>query len=604
MKLRILCVVVGFLLLVLSLSAQTAGSSPAVAQVPPLIQFSNVATDVNGKPLTGVVGINFYLYREQQGGSPLWLETQNVQPDNTGHYSVMLGSTTSQGLPTSIFTSGEAQWLGVQVQGQEEQPRALLVSAPYALKAGDAGTIGGLPPSAFVLALPTNASGANASNGTILTPADAGSLVSPKPLPAGKANYIPVWIGTKTAGNSVMYQANGTSIGVGTTSPGATLDVNGNINAGTAYNLGGSAFAFGSSSQLNAFLGFAGNTTMSGGANTASGYQALHYNTSGQGNTASGYQAMYVNSTGSYNTGTGTRAGSTEDGSYLTGQYNTALGYDAFIGTGTLNNATAIGALAEVSESNALVLGCVAGVNSCPAGVNVGIGTTAPGHLLDVAGTTAIDSTGLNNGTNFIDLTFGLNAGEGMSSSRTAGPNQYGIDLYTDFNRRISIEQHGNVGIGTTSPDNLLTVNGSADKPGGGSWGTFSDARLKIVNGGFTDGLSQVMKIQPIHYRYKPDNAMGIRDADEHIGVVAQEVQKIIPEAVTENSKGYLLVNNDPIIWTMLNAIKEQQREIKQQQSLLRAQSATMKSLQAEVRNTRETLRKVKAQLSTPRLRL
>lgn len=124
------------------------------------------------------------------------------------------------------------------------------------------------------------------------------------------------------------------------------------------------------------------------------------------------------------------------------------------------------------------------------------------------------------------------------------------------------------------------------------------DARLKTVNGGFTDGLSQVMKIQPIHYRYKPDNAMGIRDMDEHIGVVAQEVQKIIPEAVTENSKGYLLVNNDPIIWTMLNAIKEQQREIKQQQNLLRAQSAAMRSLKAEVREARESLRKVKAQMS------
>jgi len=195
-----------------------------------------------------------------------------------------------------------------------------------------------------------------------------------------------------------------------------------------------------------------------------------------------------------------------------------------------------------------------------------------------------------------------------MSSSRTAGPNQYGIDLWTDFARRISIEQHGNVGIGTTSPDNLLTVNGSADKPGGGSWGTYSDGRLKTENGGFTPGLSQVMKIHPVHYRYKADNAMGIHDTDEHIGVVAQDVQKVIPEAVTENSKGYLLVNNDPIIWTMLNAIKEQQGEVQheqaelanalrliKQQTLLRTQSAAMKSLQAEVRETRETLRKVKA---------
>jgi len=39
-------------------------------------------------------------------------------------------------------------------------------------------------------------------------------------------------------------------------------------------------------------------------------------------------------------------------------------------------------------------------------------------------------------------------------------------------------------------------------------------------------------------------------------------VRRVIPEAVTQNSRGYLLVNNDPILWTMLNAIQEQQREI------------------------------------------
>jgi hypothetical protein len=133
-------------------------------------------------------------------------------------------------------------------------------------------------------------------------------------------------------------------------------------------------------------------------------------------------------------------------------------------------------------------------------------------------------------------------------------------------------------------------VNGSADKPGGGSWGTFSDARLKTVNGGFTDGLSQIMKIQPIHYRYKPGNAMGIRDTDEHIGVVAQDVQRVIPEAVTENSKGYLLVNNDPIIWTMLNAIKEQQGEIRALKSELRATRQSLQKVQAQVVRTQPAL--------------
>src|SRR5271155_1419322 len=139
--------------------AQQTVAMATDAIVPPLVNFSGMLTEVYGKPLTGMVGITFYLYKDQQGGSPLWLETQNVQPDPTGHYSVMLGSTTSQGLPASLFTSGEAHWLGVQVQGQEKQPRVLLVSAPYALKAGDAETVGGLPPSAFVLAAPSGTNG-------------------------------------------------------------------------------------------------------------------------------------------------------------------------------------------------------------------------------------------------------------------------------------------------------------------------------------------------------------------------------------------------------------------------------------------------------------
>ena len=77
---------------------------------------------------------------------------------------------------------------------------------------------------------------------------------------------------------------------------------------------------------------------------------------------------------------------------------------------------------------------------------------------------------------------------------------------------------------------------------------------------------------------------MGIHDAEEHIGLVAQEVQKAIPEAVTENSKGYLLVNNDPIIWAMLNAIKEQQRQIQQQQKQIGAQTQQIREQRRQIR--------------------
>jgi hypothetical protein len=67
--------------------------------VPRLIMFSGSLKDTSGKPATGIVGVTFALYKEEQGGAPLWIETQNVQPDARGHYSILLGSTKSEAFP-------------------------------------------------------------------------------------------------------------------------------------------------------------------------------------------------------------------------------------------------------------------------------------------------------------------------------------------------------------------------------------------------------------------------------------------------------------------------------------------------------------------------
>ena len=72
--------------------AQTAApmSAPTSSLVPRLIKFSGVAKDEAGKPKTGLVGITFSLYKDQEGGSPLWVETENVQADAGGHYTALL----------------------------------------------------------------------------------------------------------------------------------------------------------------------------------------------------------------------------------------------------------------------------------------------------------------------------------------------------------------------------------------------------------------------------------------------------------------------------------------------------------------------------------
>ena len=140
---------------------------------------------------------------------------------------------------------------------------------------------------------------------------------------------------------------------------------------------------------------------------------------------------------------------------------------------------------------------------------------------------------------------------------------------------RMRITSIGRVGIGTTTPDQLLSVNGDASKVGGGSWQTFSDERLKKIRGPFISGLNAVMRLQPLRYEYKENNAMGLPSVGERIGFGAQAVQQVIPEAVTTNENGYLMVNNDPIIWTMLNAIKEQQQQIEELKKEIRQLRAT-----------------------------
>src|ERR1017187_350580 len=118
----------------------------------------------------------------------------------------------------------------------------------------------------------------------------------------GKKNYVPLWLTSTSLGNSKIFQAPSGEIGIGTSAPGALLDVNGAVNAATGFNLGGSAFAFGTLSNQNAFVGFSGNSTMTGGQNTASGALALHSNTTGWVNTATGKGALTSNSSGAGDT--------------------------------------------------------------------------------------------------------------------------------------------------------------------------------------------------------------------------------------------------------------------------------------------------------------
>ncbi len=203
----------------ISLMAQPSSSSDSV--VPAMVKFTGTLNDADGKPLTGTQGVTFLLYKEETGGAPLWMETQNVQADKSGHYTVMLGGATSHGLPADAFQGGEARWLAAQPHGQAEPARVVLASVPYAMKALDAETLGGKPASAFLQALHFDNEGA-------VTGGDQAQKLPPTVHGNGVANYIPVWTAKNIVGESAMFQS-GSNIGIGTTSPGYTLTVVGTI---------------------------------------------------------------------------------------------------------------------------------------------------------------------------------------------------------------------------------------------------------------------------------------------------------------------------------------------------------------------------------------
>ena len=244
-------------------SSQTSNS------VPRLVTYSGRAIDEHGKTISDVAGVTFAIYKDQEGGSPLWMETQNVSPDAQGHFTVQLGSTASAGLPVELFTSGEARWLGTRMNGGEEQPRVLLVSVPYALKAADAQTLGGLPASAFMLAAPI--SGRTADLETAASSATS-AAAPPATSGTGTTDFLPLWLNsTGTLGNSVLFQSGTGStakVGVNTTAPGATLDVKGTATIRGPLTLPSTAnatSAAGAGSQSENFIA----SVFNGGTHTA-----------------------------------------------------------------------------------------------------------------------------------------------------------------------------------------------------------------------------------------------------------------------------------------------------------------------------------------------
>ena len=221
--------------------------------MPRLIRIRGAVRDETGNPLSGAIGITFALYADQNDQTAVWQENQTLQLDSSGHYSALLGASNEEGLPQEVFSAGEARWLGVRPEGQPEQPRILLLSVAYALKAADTDMLGGKPASAFVLAdsqsssvssvissaQPANRAptGAATSQSALQTVTSGTGAVALALAPAttcaaitsdgtATANQISKFTTACNIENSAIFESGG-SVGIGNTSPAAKLDVSG-----------------------------------------------------------------------------------------------------------------------------------------------------------------------------------------------------------------------------------------------------------------------------------------------------------------------------------------------------------------------------------------
>ncbi len=166
---------------------------------------------------------------------------------------------------------------------------------------------------------------------------------------------------------------------------------------------------------------------------------------------------------------------------------------------------------------------------------NVGIGTDAPESKLH-----------LHDGSLWISGGHGGNlpasAGKGLRIFQEASlemPVIQGIDYSTLAGVDVLLQPDGgSVGIGTVAPGFMLHVNGSAGKPGGGSWSVASDVRLKKNIADVDGALDTLLALRGVTFEYHDPAAIN-ELAGVRTGFVAQEVEAVIPDWVAEAQDGY-----------------------------------------------------------------
>ena len=363
----------------------------------------------------------------------------------------------------------------------------------------------------------------------------------------GGANAGGSFSGSSATNNTIIGQDAGAAVTTGDNNVALGHDALKTLTTGGSNTAIGDDALENNTASNNVAVGRAAAINNTTGTNiTAVGYQALHNNQTGIYNTVMGYQAafyttasrnvaigqsaLFSNVSGAYNVAVGTQ--SMGSGSNASFNYNHAIGYRAlrFATSGGSNTAIGYLALEQVTtgySNHAIGSGCLDNVTT---GIrNIGIGQDAGNTI----------TTGNSN------IYFGRDA--------DASANNVGQELV--FGQGLTGKGASTFYVGGT-PYN--SQNNS-------SWSTTSDERVKknIVDNNV--GLDAINQIQVKNFEYRtpeevdsslPSHA-AINKEGTQLGVIAQEIQKVLPDVVEEMSTGCLSVNPDNLTWYLINAVKE-----------------------------------------------
>jgi hypothetical protein len=386
---------------------------------------------------------------------------------------------------------------------------------------------------------------------------------SPAPPPGpvlggdGTPNFIPLWTTPDYLLSSVIYQASGGNIGIGTTTPAASLDVNGDINAALTYGIGGfTVLSIGSPADQNVFVGFG-----AGSDNVVE---------QGVNNTFTGCYAGYRNTTGDRNTFDGCFAGHWN----TTGQYNAFLGEDSGFSNTTGYSNTFIGMQAGYSNTT--------GWSNTFTGYNAGYNTTG------VADTFMGDKAGLNNTTGNYDIYI---ANQGPSSGTESGTIRIGDSSQNAT--YISGIYNATVADGVPA---YINSNGQI--------GTLtSSLRFKEQVRDMGDSSSALLKLRPVTFFYKPEYGQGGRT--RQYGLIAEEVAKVYPELVAYDNQGQPYTVRYQYIATMLlNEVQKQYRRAIEESTVVEAQQKQLEAQAQEIESLKQELKVQNASLQDRLARL